>query len=149
LPATTTNACRLHKPHLPHIIPQKYFDLYELDAVSLPPNPAVPAGFLEENWHANGNFEMALYTNNGAALNQSDGAFEFHKPLPDAKSKELRRAYFAATSFVDAQVGRIMDALDQHGFAGNTIVALWSDHGCVRLHFDLPARGPWRTSLPC
>ena len=130
----TTDGClshtrRLHKPHLPHVIPSKYFDLYPLDNVSLPPNAAVPQGFLEENWHANGNMEMVTYANNDAAFNQSDGAFGFHKPVNDAHARELRRGYFAASTFVDAQVGRILDALDQHSFADNTVVAVWSDHG--------------------
>jgi iduronate 2-sulfatase len=40
-----------HKPHLPHIVPQKWFDMYPLDGVSLPPNSKVPSGFKEENWH--------------------------------------------------------------------------------------------------
>jgi iduronate 2-sulfatase len=121
--------CRLHKPHLPHVIPSKYFDLYPLDNVSLPPNAAVPQGFLEENWHANGNMEIVTYANNDAAFNQTDGTFGFNKPVNDAHARELRRGYFAASTFVDAQVGRIMDALDQHSFADNTIVAVWSDHG--------------------
>ena len=57
-------AVGLHKPHLPHIVPKKYFELYPLANVSLPPNPRVPTGFLEENWHSGGSFEMQTYNLN-------------------------------------------------------------------------------------
>ena len=48
-------ATGFHKPHSPYIVPEKYFDLYETDDISLAPNPRAPTGFLEENWHNNGN----------------------------------------------------------------------------------------------
>jgi len=93
----------------------------------------VPVDFLEENWHANGNVEIMSYKNNDAAFNRSSGLFGFHKPVSDDKARELRHAYFAATSFIDVQIGKVMDALDEYGFANNTVVALWSDHGYVLL----------------
>jgi len=125
-------ATGFHKPHSPWIVPEKYFDLYDADSISLPPNPNVPANFLEENWHVNGNVEVSKYTNPGAAgaapFNASAG-FAFHHHVDNVTTRELRHAYFAATSFIDAQVGRVLDALESEGYADNTVVALWSDHG--------------------
>lgn len=122
-------AVGFHKPHLPHNVPAKYFDLYDRDNISLPPSRFPPVGFLEENWHADGTAEMATYNNNVQALDQKDGTFGFEKPLNESKTRELRHGYFAATTFIDAQIGRVMDALEASGFANNTAVAVWSDHG--------------------
>lgn len=111
----------------PWIVPEKYFDLYDIESVSLAPNPRVPTNFLEENWHNNGNIEIEKFTNDEIPFNSSN--FGFNKPVNNHTARELRLAYFAATSFLDAQVGRVLDALDQYGYTNNTVVALWSDHG--------------------
>merc|ERR1719183_3302591 len=68
-----------HKPHLPHIVPKKYFDMYKLEDISLPPNPRVPIGFKEENWHANGNVEMKKYNLNAGPEFEKEG-FAFNNP---------------------------------------------------------------------
>jgi iduronate 2-sulfatase/deleted-in-malignant-brain-tumors protein 1 len=125
-------ATGFHKPHTPWIVPEKYFDLYDIDKISLPPNPRVPAGFKEENWHANGNMEIEKYFSawpnpDGSGSKPFDpSAFSFNKPVDNQTARELRLAYFAATSFVDAQIGRVMDALGEYGYMNNTVVALWS-----------------------
>jgi iduronate 2-sulfatase len=122
-------ATGFHKPHTPWIVPSKYFELYDGKEISLAPNRHVPRGFLEENWHYNGNVEIETFDNEKAPFNAS--VFGFNTPVHNQTARELRHAYFAATSFVDAQVGRVMDALDANGYAESTVVALWSDHGCV------------------
>lgn len=122
------HAVGFHKPHLPHVVPTKYFDLYTLANISLPKNRDIPSGFKEENWHWNGNMEMSSYTNNAAAF--SNQTFGFRVPLDEDKARLLRLGYYAATSFIDAQVGRVLrDGLVKHGYGENTIVTLWSDHG--------------------
>eukprot|EP00658_Telonema_sp_P-2_P025178 TRINITY_DN20138_c0_g1_i1.p1 TRINITY_DN20138_c0_g1~~TRINITY_DN20138_c0_g1_i1.p1 ORF type:complete len:541 (-),score=105.76 TRINITY_DN20138_c0_g1_i1:398-2020(-) len=118
----------LHKPHLPHIVPKKYFDLYPLDTVSLAPNRFVPDGFREENWHADGNGELRSYNLNAGPEFTKDN-FGFTRPLSEEFSRLQRRGYFAATSFLDAQVGRVLAALEANGYKENTIVLLWGDHG--------------------
>jgi len=120
-------ATGFHKPHTPWIVPSKYFDLYNIDSISLPPNPRVPTDFKEENWHANGNVEIEHYTNDQVPFGPD--VFGFNEPVNNQTAKELRLAYFAATSFLDASVGRVLDALEQYGYADNTVVAMWSDHG--------------------
>lgn len=123
-------ATGFHKPHTPYIVPEKYFRLYDLENVSLAPNRFVPKGFKEENWHANGNVEIKQFKNPGAVNEPfAPAVFGFNTPVDNQTARELRRAYFAATSFLDAQVGRVMAAIDDLGFASNTAVALWSDHG--------------------
>ena len=108
-------------------MPAKYFELYDGQEISLAPNRYVPRGFLEENWHYNGNIEIEQFENDAAPFNAS--VFGFNTPVDNQTARELRHGYFAATSFVDAQVGRVMDALDANGYAESTVVALWSDHG--------------------
>lgn len=103
---------------------------YPLENVSLPPNPKVPSGFSKRVWDSNGNFAMEFFTNIGPSFrnaNQSD--YGFSHPVDPIYTQVLRRGYFAATSFVDSQVGHVLDALGEHDYVKNTIVTLWSDHG--------------------
>jgi len=89
--------------HLPHIAPKQYFDLYNPQNVSLAPNRLVPTGFKEENFHADGTFELKLYNLNAAPAFAKDGQ-DFHTPLDAEFSRAQRWGYFACVSFVDAQV---------------------------------------------
>lgn len=98
------------RPHCPYIAPKKYFDLYPLEDVKMPPS----------DW-------SYLKKVPKPALGST-------KPWPwfgvtELQSREALQAYWATISFVDAQVGRLLDALDRLGLADNTIVVLWSDHG--------------------
>lgn len=101
-------ALGFHKPHLPFNAPKAYWDLY--DPQTLP--PAFPLG-------APSGANPATITNSGeinAYTNRSDRAL-------------LRHAYYASISYVDAQVGKVLAALEELGLAQNTIVVLWGDHG--------------------
>ncbi len=103
-------AVGFYKPHCPYIVPAKYFDLYPLDEIKL---PVVPANYSD--------------TVPAAALAST-------QPWPllgvtTAQARETVRAYYATLSFVDAQVGRVMEALDRLKLRENTIVVFWSDHG--------------------
>jgi arylsulfatase A-like enzyme len=105
-------ACGLHKPHLAWEVPQKYFDMYPLDQIKLPPvkeddlKDIPPAGV-----------KMALRSGD-------------HQKITEAgKWHEAVRAYLATISFCDAMVGRLLDGLDRSEYADNTIIVLWSDHG--------------------
>jgi uncharacterized sulfatase len=103
-------ACGFYRPHCPYVAPKKYFDLYPQDRVKLPEEPtehrrAVPAPALAST---------SPYPLFG---------------VPEDKAREALRAYYAAISFVDAQVGKLLDALDRLKLADRTIVVFWSDHG--------------------
>ena len=116
-------------------MPEKYFELYDGGNVSLAPNPHVPSGFLEENWHNNGNVEIEKYHSTSQSIARNGGdpfdpsVFNFTTPVNDKTAREIRHAYFAATCFIDAQIGRVMDALDSYDYLESTVVGLWSDHG--------------------
>lgn len=118
-------AVGIRKPHLPFTAPKKYWDLYE--QADLPPvaRPDVPAGAPEIALH--NSVELRGYSDQ-----PGDG------PWTPAQIATLRRGYYAAVSFADAQIGRVLDALERTGLAKNTIVVIWGDHG-----FHLGEHGLW------
>lgn len=97
------------RPHAPFAAPKKYFDMYPAEQTSLP--PAVPEGYRD--------------TILPAALNHAWGP----RPLTDQEQRELRAAYFASTTFMDAQVGVLLDAMDELDLWKNTVVVFFGDHG--------------------
>lgn len=113
------------KPHLPFIAPKKYFDMYPLEKVEMPDYPERPAGAPEVAFHGNG--ELRFYGNIGT------------DPITAEKARHLVRAYYAATTYVDTLIGRVLGSLDKLGLRENTIVALWGDHG-----WQLNNHGLWQ-----
>lgn len=115
------------KPHLPFYAPRKYFDLYDEDAFNLPTTSTYPqhAPAYAENsieW-----FRIYRDIPSGDA------------PISDEKTLELIQAYAASTSYMDAQVGRILNQLDDLGLTEKTVIVLCGDHG-----FHLGEHGTWR-----
>ena len=76
---------------------------------------------------ADGTWELTGYSNARAAFARDHQSF--HTPVDDSFARAQRRAYFAATSFTDANFGVVVEALEREGFYDNTIVVLWGDHG--------------------
>lgn len=109
-------ACGFLKPHLPFVAPKKYFDFYPDSKLKMPDYAPAPRGVPPIALHANG--ELRAY----------DDIPEVG-PLDEKKSRELVRAYYAATSYTDAQIGQVLGELDRLGLRDNTIVVLWGDHG--------------------
>src|SRR5262249_45645734 len=111
-------AAGFYRPHCPYVAPKKYFDLYPLEKTTL---PKVPAGHC-------------------AAL-PGPATASTRPPLfgaTEAQAREAKRAYYATISFVDTQVGKLLDALDRLGLADKTVVVFWSDHG-----YHLGEHGLW------
>ena len=106
-----------YRPHCPFIAPRKYFDLYPLDRI---PAPALSPDSLAKLPPA------ALFTTPP------------NWGISETAQRETIRAYYATISFLDANVGRLIDALDRLGLASNTIVVFISDHG-----YHLGERGQW------
>ncbi len=105
------------RPHVPYCVPQQYFDLYDSSELVLPDIPAD---------------EMCDIPFFGKAIargNSSPGGDYEHVSKIANFEKELVHGYLASVSFVDAQLGRVIDALDASGLWDSTIIVLWSDHG--------------------
>jgi uncharacterized sulfatase len=114
-------ACGFYRPHVPDIATKPYFDMYPLEDITLPVEPP---------GHMAGIPSIALTV----------------KPpnygLDPVKLRTFKRAYYAATSFVDAQFGRVIEALQRLGLEDNTVIVVWSDHGwCLGEH------GQWQKML--
>ena len=98
------------RPHTPYVAPRKYFEMYPLKDMRL---PYAPKGDRDD-------IPTAAFAHNCPVP---------HYGLDQLTLRKALQAYYATISFVDAQVGRLMAALDRLGLVDNTIVVLWSDHG--------------------
>lgn len=111
-------AVGFRKPHLPFTAPAKYWDLYEREQFTLPSTyDEAPLGAPLQALH-----------NSGELRNQYAG-IPAAGLLPPAQARELIHGYYAAVSFADAQVGKVLAALEENGIEDNTIVVLIGDHG--------------------
>lgn len=132
------------KPHLPFVAPKKYFDMYPLDKVELADNPYRPKNCTE--------FSLT-----------NAGELRAYKGIPrtgdltNEQARELRRAYYAAASYTDAQIGRVIDELERLGLRDNTVIVLWGDHGwhlgensewCKQTNFEIATHAPLIISAP-
>jgi len=118
-------AVGFYKPHLPFAAPAQYWDLYPRENIDLPLNSSFPEGapsFGRHDWQ-----ELRVH-----------GGVPSSGPLEESLARELTHGYLACVSYVDAQVGKVLDELDALGLADDTIVVVWSDHG-----YYLGEHGMW------
>lgn len=108
------------KPHLPFNAPKKYWDLYNREDIPLSPNPLIPKGIHLSSLHESGEFNQYKLTDETAHLSE---------PVSDEYAKKIRHSYLAAVSYVDAQIGKVLDELRNLNLDQNTIIVLWGDHG--------------------
>jgi arylsulfatase A-like enzyme len=108
------------KPHLPFNAPKKYWDMYNEADIPISPNPNVPKNVHPESLHSSNEFNSYQLGEEIASLNE---------PLTEPYARKLRHAYFACVSYIDAQVGRLLNELAKQGLEENTIVVIWGDHG--------------------
>ncbi|KAL2077875.1 hypothetical protein ACEWY4_027379 [Coilia grayii] len=120
-----------YKPHIPFRIPQEFVELYPLDEMILPPDPDVPQHLPSVAYNP---WTDIREREDVKALNIS---FPYG-PIPKDFQLQIRQHYFASVSYVDAQVGKLLNALGDLGFGGNTIVVFTSDHG-----WSLGEHGEW------
>jgi uncharacterized sulfatase len=112
-------AVGFYKPHTPYVAPSKYFEPYPMDRIQLPEVGAAPPKDVPRP--ALGSTQPWPYF--GVTRDQA---------------RECKQAYYAAISFVDAQIGKVLDAVDRHQLWDNTVVVFWSDHG-----YHLGEHGLW------
>lgn len=132
------------KPHLPFVAPKRYWDFYPEGSISLPDNYFLPQ-------------------NSPKIAHMSWGELRAYQGIPakgsvdEATARKLIRGYYACVSFVDAQVGRILDTLESEGLAEKTIVVLWGDHGfkvgehamwCKHTNYEIDTRVPFLIKVP-
>tara|TARA_R110002095_G_scaffold184553_3_gene161743 strand:- start:8049 stop:9494 length:1446 start_codon:yes stop_codon:yes gene_type:complete len=104
-------AIGLYRPHTPYVAPQKYFDLYPPETMII---PEVPDGYLN-----------TIPVPVQKKLMKKKEHYNLSKPL----ARQAKQAYYAAVTFADAQIGIVLDALDEAGLSDETIVVFTSDHG--------------------
>ncbi len=98
------------RPHTPYVAPKRYWDLYPMDKIKMPYAP--------ENDRAD--IPKSAFAHNNPVPNYN---------LPVEEVLKAKQAYYANVSFVDAQVGRLLDTLEELDLVENTIIVFWSDHG--------------------
>jgi iduronate 2-sulfatase len=103
------------KPHLPFVSPKKYWDLYDPAKIALAPNRFRPKDAPDFAIQPGG--ELRSY--HGIPTGS----------IPDDLACTLRHGYYAAISYVDAQIGKVIDELDRLGLRERTVIVLWGDHG--------------------
>jgi len=107
------------RPHLPFVAPKKYWDLYKRNDIKLAYQKLID-GAPEYAYHTFGELRSFTDIDKNATLGT---------PLAEEKQRELIHGYMASVSYVDAQLGKLMDELERLKLTKNTIIVLWGDHG--------------------
>lgn len=132
------------KPHSHFNAPKKYWDLYDRDKIPAAANPDPPSDVPQIAMHDSREICRSFKGRPGGRPTSSD-------------ARALRHGYFANTSYMDAQVGKVINELERLGLRENTIIVLWSDHGfhlgehslwAKTSNFELDARVPLIISTP-
>lgn len=111
-------------PHCPYVAPRKYFDLYPLESIEMP-NLEAAERDLED-------------VPPMAVVRDTKNWPYYFKDVTVEEARKCKQAYYATVSFVDAQVGRLLDALEEADLMEKTIIVFWSDHG-----YFLGEKGLW------
>lgn len=132
------------RPHLPFVAPKKYWDLYRSEKIPLPDPSSPPVDVPDIAMHESREIK-------GYGLTPKD------RPFTEEEIRHYRHGYYASISFMDAQIGEILDALDESGQADDTIIVFTSDHGFhigeqslwgKTSNFELDARVPLIIASP-
>jgi arylsulfatase A-like enzyme len=103
-----------HKPHMPWNVPQKWYDMHPLDKIELPP-------------HLEPGKDLADLPPSGVRMAKPDG--DHAAMVKSGRWKEAVQGYLAAISYLDMNVGRLIEALDKSAYKDNTMIVFWGDHG--------------------
>ncbi|PIK56509.1 putative iduronate 2-sulfatase-like [Apostichopus japonicus] len=111
-----------YKPHVPFKFPKEFLSLYPIETIKMATNKNLPASLPDVAFET---YSSLREREDIAALNLS---FPYG-PMPDKYHLLIRQHYYAAVSYVDAMIGRVLNALEQSSLADNTIIVLIGDHG--------------------
>lgn len=140
------------KPHLPFVAPQKYWDLYDRSQIQLAKWQQKSIDGPDIAYHNSGELRSFNDITPLTSTKKSDLL-----QLSEDKQRELIHGYYACISYVDAQIGKIIDALKSTGLDKNTIVVIWGDHGwhlgdhrlwCKHSNFEQATRVPLIITVP-
>ncbi|MEZ6039578.1 MAG: sulfatase-like hydrolase/transferase [Planctomycetaceae bacterium] len=132
------------KPHLPFVAPEKYWDLYDPASLPMPQVTEAPRG--APSYAAQYGGELRQYSD-----------MPTKGDISPEDTRKLIHGYYAATSYTDAQIGKVMAALDQAGVSDNTIIVMWGDHGwhlgdhsmwCKHTNYEQATRIPVIVAAP-
>nr|XP_037276868.1 LOW QUALITY PROTEIN: iduronate 2-sulfatase-like [Rhipicephalus microplus] len=115
-------AVGFYKPHIPFRIPKEYLDLYPIAHIKLPPDHELPADLPPVAWNP---WTDVRRRHDASLLNVS---FPYG-PLPVDFQKKIRQHYYAAVTYMDKQVGKVLSALDKAGLRNDTLIVFVGDHG--------------------
>lgn len=144
-------AAGFYKPHLPFVFPESFLQFYPEDAISLPNNLHAPRDMPEIAWS---DYVFLLRHDDIKALNITG---HFNTTIPTKKILELRRAYYSSITYVDNEIGRLLNELENLRLSDTTVIVFWSDHGyhlgengewCKHTAFELSAWAPLMFSIP-
>lgn len=132
------------KPHLPFVAPKKYWDLYDASKIELAEFQEMPKGApafaFQDNWELRGSYS-------GVAPG----------PIPPEQQREMIHGYMASVSYIDVQVGLLLEKLKELGLEKDTIIVLWGDHGwhlgdhgmfCKHTNYEQAVRSPLIFAAP-
>ncbi len=141
-------AVGFQKPHLPFVAPKKYWDLYDRANIELAKFQQVAEGTPKFAYHSFG--EIRAYSD-------IDNKLRIGDKIPEAKQRELIHGYMACVSYIDAQIGILLDDLKRRNILDDTIIVLWGDHGfhlgdhtewCKHSNFEQATRIPFMFAGP-
>ena len=136
------------RPHLPFVAPKKYWDLYNRADIDLAKFRGLSENTPKIAYHSFG--ELRSYTDIDNKLGVGD-------ELPEAKQRELIHGYMACISYIDAEIGKLLDAIESKGILDDTVIVLWGDHGfhlgdhtlwCKHSNFEQATRIPFMFAAP-
>jgi len=139
-------AVGFYKPHLPFNAPKKYWDLYEPDRIQLAYNTYAPKN-VDAQISIHNSFELTTHY----AWPSGPGN------ISDEQARTLRHAYFACVSYVDAQIGKVLDEVKRLRLDQDIVIVLWSDHGWhlgehgmfgKQTNFEVAVRSPLIVKVP-
>lgn len=136
------------KPHLPFVAPKKYWNLYNRNEIELAKFQELAKNTPQYAYHSFG--EIRAFTDIDSNLGIGD-------KIPEDKQRELIHGYMACVSYIDAQIGKLLDELEKRNILDDTVIVLWGDHGfhlgdhtewCKHSNFEQATRIPFMFAGP-